>query len=232
MKTPSLRSVAFLVVLCLLTVGIASANSINFGGGGSGVSLSVNLVAMGKSTPAPKSTVIVNVPFPTAGDAYCSATNGCGTIPAGGQTAFQWTAGDFVTSSIFVLATSSVTDLQANWSYQNFLGGGSSTETWFALVNGVAVASATLPDCGYCGSIGTVTRTVNFAGVAPVAGGYQVQLVLQNTVPFGGGSAAWLDGGMTGLSYNVTAVPEPGSLMLFGSAVLGLAGLLRRKLSL
>ena len=56
----------------------------------------------------------VNVPFPTAGDSYCSATNGCGTIPAGGGTDFQWTAGDFVTSSILVLATNSVTDLTAN----------------------------------------------------------------------------------------------------------------------
>ncbi len=37
----------------------------------------------------------------------------------------------------------------------------------------------------------TVTGTVNFAGIAPVAGGYQVELVLQNTVPFGGGSVAW-----------------------------------------
>ena len=48
------------------------------------------------------STVTVDEPFPTAGDAYCSATNGCGTIPAGGQTAFQWTTGDFVISSIFM----------------------------------------------------------------------------------------------------------------------------------
>ncbi len=75
---------------------------------------------------------------------------------------------------------------------------------------------------------GTVTGTVNFADIAPVAGGYQVELVLQNTVPFGGGSVAWLDGGITGLSYT----PEPGSMVLFGSGVIGLAGLLRRKLSL
>jgi hypothetical protein len=53
-------------------------------------------------------------------------------------------------------------------------------------------------------------------------------LVLQNTVPYGVLSAAWLDG--TGL-FN-RAVPEPGRMMLFGSGVIGLAGLLRRKLSL
>jgi hypothetical protein len=68
---------------------------------------------------------------------------------------------------------------------------------------------------------------VTFAGIAPVSGGYQIELILQNSVPFGGGSVAWLDGGITGLSYNT--VPEPGSMMLFGSGVIGLAGLLRRK---
>ena len=54
--------------------------------------------------------------------------------------------------------------------------------------------------------------------------------VLQNTVPYGVLSAAWLDGRVTGLFYR--AVPEPGSMMLFGSGVIGLADLLRRKLSL
>jgi hypothetical protein len=174
--------------------------------------------------------VVVNEPFPTAGDSYCSFTGGCGTIPAGGQTAFQWTAGDFVISSIFVLPTNSVTDLTADWSYQDFLGGGN-TETWFVSVNGVAVATATLPDDSYNGDILTVTGTVNFAGIAPVAGGYQVELILQNTVPLGGGSVAWLDGGTTGLSFT-TPVPEPGSMLLFGTGAIGLAGLVRRKLGL
>jgi PEP-CTERM motif len=217
MKKLSLRSVALVAVLCFLAVSMASASVIRF----------PSKVSTAQLTLA--STVNVNEPFPTAGDAYCSATNGCGTIPAGGQTAFQWTAGDFVLSSIFVLPTSTVTDLTANWSFQDFLGGGN-TETWFVTINGVAVAQAILPDDSYNGDILSVTGTVNFAGIGPVAGGYQVELVLQNTVPFGGGSVAWLDGGITGLSYNVTTVPEPGSMLLFGSGVIGLAGLLRRKL--
>lgn len=217
MKNRALRSVILLVALGCVTVGVASANNLN-------ATLQPLVVShSGLDTPAN-----TNVPFPTAGDAYCSATNGCGNIPAGGQTAFMWTTGDFVISSIFVLPTNSVTDLTANWSYQDFLGGGN-TETWFAYVNGTAVAMATLPDDNYNGDIGTVTGTVNFAGIAPVGGGYQVELILQNTVGFGGGSVAWKDGGITGLSYN-NAVPEPGSMMLFGSGVVGLAGLLRRKL--
>ena len=174
-------------------------------------------------------TTTTTEPFPTAGDAYCSATDGCGTIPVGGGTAFQWTAGDFVISSIFVLPTSSVTDLTANWIFQDFLGNGN-TETWFVYVNDIAVAQVTLPDDGYNGDILNVTGTVNFAGIAPVSGGYQVELVLQNTVPLGGGSVSWLDGGLTGLSYNTSTIPEPGTLIMLGTGILGLAGTLRRKL--
>lgn len=169
--------------------------------------------------------VTVTEPFPTAGDAYCSATNGCGTIPSGGPTAPQWTTGDYVLSSVFVLPTGFVTDLTADWSFENFLGDGN-TETWFVYVNNVYVAFATLPDDSYNGDIQTVTGTVTFDPIAAVGGGYQVELILQNTVPFGGGSVAWLDGGITGLSY---AVPEPASMLLLGSGVL-FAGLLRRKL--
>jgi hypothetical protein len=219
MKNQSLRRVALLVALCFLAVGMASANNISI---------------LSKFSPSPltsASVVNVNEPFPTAGDAYCSATNGCGTIPAGGQTASMWTTGDFVISSIFVLNTNSVTDLTADWSVQDFLGNGN-TETWFALVNGVTVAQVVLPDDAFNGDILNITGTVNFAGIAPVGGGYQVELVLQNTVPFGGGSAAWLDGGITGLSYNVNTTPEPGTIVLFGSGAIGLAGLLRRKLKM
>jgi len=170
------------------------------------------------------------VPFPTAGDAYCSATNGCGTIPAGGQTAFQWTTGDYVDSAIFVLPTNSVTDLTADWTFADYLGGGNN-ETWNVYVNSVNVASTVLVDCGYCGSDFTVTGTATFSDIAPVSGGYQISLVLQNTVPGGGGSVAWLDGGTTTVSYTSTSVPEPGSILLLGTMLVGVAGALKRRLA-
>ena len=59
---------------------------------------------------------------------------------------------------------------------------------------------AILPNDDSSGDILRVSGTFDFPGVAPVSGGYQVELVLQNTVPGGGGSVAWLDGGTTGLS--------------------------------
>lgn len=169
--------------------------------------------------------VTVTEPFPTAGDAYTSATDGNGVIPVGGQTAYQWTAGDSVTSSLFILGGPTVVGLSANWTYQDVIGGGNS-ETWFVYVNGVAVAEAVLPDCSFCGTDFTVAGSVSFADILPVGGGYTVQLVLQNTLPFGGGSVAWLDGGTTGLD-NTT--PEPASMLLVGSGMLAFAGLLRRK---
>ena len=174
-----------------------------------------------QSAWAPSNDPVTTVPFPTAGNVYFSATNGAGILLSGGETAPQWTAGDFVRSSVFDLPTSLVTDITANWTVDNELSNGAG-ETWIAAINGVAVAQAVLSDCGGC--IQAVTGTVPFAGLAPVGGGYQVELVLQNTLAAGDGSASWRDGGLTGLSY--TGVPEASTwaMMMIGLAGLGLAG--------
>ena len=199
MKKLTLRGAVLLVALCCVAAGMASA-----------------------------SPASINVPFPAAGDAFCTAVYGCGTLTVGGQTDPMWTAGDYVLSSVFAIANSTgVTGLSADWTFQNFLGGGNST-AWYVYVNGIPVASFGLADDNYNGDFGTVTGSVSFASIGPVGGGYQVAIVLLNTVPYGGGAVLWSDGGVTGLTYNT--VPEPGSLMLFGSGAMGLAGLLRRKL--
>lgn len=203
MKKQFLRGAILAIALCCLAAGAASA-----------------------------SLVTTTVPFPTAGDNYFAANDGgAGTIAPGGQTGYMWAANDWVASSIFVLPTNSVVGLAANWTFENFLGGGN-TETWDVFINGVNVASFVAPDDNYNGDLQTVTGSISFAGIAPVSGGYQVVLVLENDVPFGGGSVAWLDGGTTDLTYVTnTGIPEPSSLILFGSGALGLAGLLRRKLN-
>jgi hypothetical protein len=191
MTKQSLRSVALLVALCFLAVGMASAGS-------------------------------YTVPFPAAGDAYYSSTYGGGTIPSGGQTDFLFDAGDYVLSPVFNLGSAAIVGLSATFQYQDFLGNGN-TETWFLYLNGVQVGSAILPDDGYNGDILTLKLSSMFAPITPVAGGYQLELVEQNTVPFGGGSVAWLDGGTAQL------VPEPGSMALIGTSLVALGGLLYRK---
>ncbi len=160
MNRLSVTRVAVFALLCVFVASAAFAGT------------TVPLIARGSFSGVDNDPT-VNVPFPTAGDAYCSATNGCGTIPVGGQTGFQWTAGDFVQSSVFQLPTNSVTDLTANWTYQDDLSG--FDETWNVYVNNVLVAAAVLPDCGDCGTDGTVMGTVTFAGIAPLNGGYQVR---------------------------------------------------------
>jgi hypothetical protein len=166
----------------------------------------------------------VTVPFPAAGDPYTSATNGNGTIPAGGRTGYQWTTGDSVTSPIFSEPLTSVTGLTENWTYNSVL---DVSETWNIYVNSIQVGSEVLNGCGYCGSDITLTNTFSFAGIAPVSGGYQIELILQNTVPQFGGSVAWYDGGTTTLSDG-NATPEPGTMALLGIGLIG-AGFIRRR---
>lgn len=207
-KTPLL-----IVALCLLTFGVAGASS---------------LPTFTDRQISP-SDILYPGNFPTAGDYYCNLTRGCGTIPPGGQTDYMWTTGDFVQSAIFTnTGITSATDVSFDFFYQDELGRGS-TELVYYEVNGIPVAQFTAPDCDFCGSYFEVTGTVDFADIAPVNGGYQLSMVLQNTIPCCDGSIAFADGGSFTLSG--TATPEPGSIMLFGSGVLGLAGVLRRKMT-
>lgn len=193
---------ALLSVFCLLLAGVASASN-------------------------------VPVPFPTAGDYFCSASNGCGNIPAGGQTAFMWTEGDYVISSNFMsTGLPSVTGLSWDFTIQNYLGGGNN-ETVNILLNNQMVGSFTALDCNYCGNYQEITGSANFSAIGPVDGGYTLEMELTNTIPGGGGSIAFADGGtFTLIGGQGGTVPEPGSILLFGSGALGVFGFMRRKIKL
>ena len=124
------------------------------------VGLALAFVLVGSASIAVATDV--NELFPAAGDAYCSATNGCGSLPAGGQTAYMWTAGDYVQSPIFNTGQSSVTSLSYDFMVQDILGGGNN-ETVGYFINGTEIGSILVPDCNYCGTNMEFSGSFNFS---------------------------------------------------------------------
>jgi hypothetical protein len=177
---------------------------------------------------AAQAGVIASGSFPTKGDQYSSATNGSGTIPAGGQSASMWTAGDFVeTANASVIGSYAATSFTDTFTIQNFLGGGNNL-TVDALLNGIDIGSWTADDCAFCGTDQVINFSANFTPIA-VSGPFTVEYLLANTIPSGGGSIAFLDGGNASLFGTATSVPEPVTLSIFGIGLAGAAAMRRRK---
>jgi hypothetical protein len=161
--------------------------------------------------------------FPSSSTFYSSATNGNGLIPSGGQSQFMWTTGDYVSQTVNGTALNSVDSLSYNFSYQNYLGG--NTLTVGLLINGIQVDSFVAPDVGFSGNYFSATDTVSFSPI-PGGGTYALSMVLENTIPGGGGSIAFADGG--NWTLGATAVPEPATMLLLGFGLAGVAGVRRK----
>jgi len=173
------------------------------------------------------------VPFPSDNTFYCSATDGCGFMGAnGGLSAPMWTTGDFVTETFF-FSDGYVNDLTANWGVVNDYGGNPGANyVNDVYINGVFVESFLLPDCGYCGTLLTVTGTANFAPIYGY-GSYNLSIVLAQTAPSGDGSEWFSVLNSNGAASTATfsPTPEPSNILLLGSGLLSIAGIARRKLT-
>lgn len=196
-----MRKVLLLVTLCLLAVGVSYADS----------GITVN--------------------YPSDNTYYCSATNGCGFMGAnGGLSVPMWTTGDYITET-FVTGQSEVSLLKANWGVVNSYGGAPGTfyENDIYL-NGVFIGLFYLGDCDYCGTLMTIGGAAQFA---PIVGNgtYTLRIELAQTADPGLGSEQFST--LTangGASTAFLGTPEPSSIALLGSGILGLAGVLRRRL--
>jgi len=204
MKRPDFTGAFVVMALCLLASGSAFAGPTGF-----------------------------TVNFPSNNTFYCSATNGCDFMGNnGGLSAPMWTTGDFVTETFFFSGTF-VNDLTANWGVVNDYGGNSgATYENDVYINGVFVGSFLLTDCGYCNTLYTVIGTANFAPIVG-NGAYNLSIVLAQTAPFGGGSESFSvltsNGGTS--TANFSPAPEPSSILLLGSGLIGIAGVVRRRFS-
>ena len=163
-------------------------------------------------------------------------------ITTAGNPGFQFSAGWFASTSSAVLEEDSLIQYTVNVNQGGSpitdlslsMGGVAWTGTGSVTVDETACLGAMLPACSggqviklsvFDSSSGTkLFDSATFAGVT------EVDVDKDITVAAGTNGSASLS--VVTNQYSEGAAPEPGSIVLFGSGVLGLAGVLRRKLSL
>jgi len=173
----------------------------------------------------------VTVNFPSDTTWYSTARNGSDFMGNnGGFSAPMSTAGDSITET-FVTGQTYVSTLIVDWTVQDYFGNNpGATYENDIYINGAFVGYFLVNDCGFCANVTPVTGSVSFNPIYGF-GTYNISVVLAQTAPANGGSESFTEWNAAGASATVVlGTPEPGSLVLFGSGLLGFAGMLRRKI--
>ena len=135
-----------------------------------------------------------------------------------------WVAGDYWGQQFNGTGIASATDESINlFIDDNILNSGASLNL-NAEINGTVVGNFTIGQ----GVTGVFTDSFAFADIP--GPNYLIQFVVTSTVPPGEGSVSISDDGSSFVTLSGTPTPEPGTLGLLGIGLLGLAGVLRRKL--
>ena len=169
------------------------------------------------------------VVFPSDGSFYCNISS-CGYFGDNGhQSAPFFTNGDFFTE-IFFTGQTSIQGFSYDFFFIDNLGGNSGAKYENDIyINSVLVGSFSVADCGYCGTEMELKGSFNFAPIEG-DGTYALSVVLASTVPQGDGNEIFLaPGSATLIDSGGGTTPEPGSIFLLGSGIVGLAGWMRRK---
>jgi hypothetical protein len=187
------------------------------------------VLALFSSLALASSSVVVG--FPSDNTWYSSAGNGSDFMGNnGGFSAPLYTQGDSI-SETFVTGQTLVNSLTVDWSLINYFGNnpGASYENDI-YINGAFVGYFLVDDCGFCSNVLPITGTVNFNPIYGF-GTYTISVVLAQTAPVGGGTESFTEWNAAGAAATATlGTPEPGSIALFGSGLLGFAGMLQRKI--
>ena len=167
----------------------------------------------------------VTVTFPSDTSFSCNIFNCDFLGNLGHQSEPLFTTGDFVTE-IFFTGQTSIIGLKYDFFLQDNLGNNpGATYENDIYVNNSLVGSFFVPDCGYCGTTQEYSGTLGFPSLEG-DGTYALSIILGQTVPQGDGNEMFLVPG----SATLVDTPEPASLVLLGSGLLGLGGLIRKKL--